>query len=80
MNKDAFDEIVVVEIAESPIELHKLLKFANLVQSGGEAKFVIGEELVKVNGVLETKKRKKINEDDIIEFNSLKFRVAKKQG
>ncbi|MFH1092748.1 MAG: RNA-binding S4 domain-containing protein [Candidatus Omnitrophota bacterium] len=80
MNKDAFEEIIVVEIEESPIEFHKLLKFTNLVQSGGEAKFVIGKKLVKVNGVVETQKSKKIVSGDIIEFNNRKFRVAKKQG
>lgn len=43
MNKHAFEEIGGVQITESSIELHKLLKFENLVQSGGEAKFVIGK-------------------------------------
>ena len=79
MNNHASDEIVVLEIKETPIELHKLLKFSSLVQSGGEAKFVISEERVKVNGIVETQKRKKIIVDDIIEFDNQKFRVAIKQ-
>ena len=69
-----------MEIKESPIELYKLLKFANLVQSGGEAKFVIGEELVKVNGVVETQKRKKIVFGCIVEFNGQKIRIVKKSS
>ncbi|HKI62154.1 MAG TPA: RNA-binding S4 domain-containing protein, partial [Mariprofundaceae bacterium] len=32
-----------VEISKEPIELYKLLKFENLVSSGGEAKHVIAE-------------------------------------
>ena len=57
-----------VEISEEPIELYKLLKFENLASSGGEAKHVIAEGLVKLNGRLETQKRKKIVVGDIVEF------------
>ncbi|MCK4994388.1 MAG: RNA-binding S4 domain-containing protein [Candidatus Omnitrophica bacterium] len=70
--------MMVVAIEEEPIELYKLLKYSNLAQSGGEAKFVISEALVKVNGMVETQKRKKIVENDIVEFNSQKLRVARK--
>lgn len=78
MNKDNLHKIAIVEISESPIELYKLLKFANLVQSGAQSKIVISENLVKVNGEVEIKKRKKITEDDIIEFNGQKIRIIKK--
>ncbi|MBU4305670.1 MAG: RNA-binding S4 domain-containing protein [Candidatus Omnitrophica bacterium] len=71
--------MIAVEITAEPIELHKLLKFANLAQSGGEAKFVISEGLVRVNDAVETQKRKKIVSGDVIEFNGRKFRVAVKQ-
>lgn len=70
------DEIIVIEVKESPIELYKLLKLADLVQSGGEAKFVISEGQVQLNGVVEIQKRKKIIVDDLIEFNSQKLRIA----
>jgi len=79
MNKDALEKIIAVEIAEEPIELHKLLKFANLAQSGGEAKFFISEGLVRVNGAVETQKRKKIVSGDIVEFNGRKICVSVKQ-
>jgi S4 domain-containing protein len=45
-----------IEISEEPIELYKILKFENWVASGGEAKFVISEGQVKVNGKVETRK------------------------
>jgi ribosome-associated protein len=54
MNKDASEKMRVVEIEEEPIELYKILKFENMVQSGGEAKFVIAGGLVRVNGETET--------------------------
>ncbi|MDX8396908.1 MAG: RNA-binding S4 domain-containing protein [Mariprofundaceae bacterium] len=57
-----------VNVISVPIELYKILKFESMVASGGEAKHVISEGLVKLNGQVETQKRKKIMTDDIIEF------------
>lgn len=51
-----------------PIELYKILKLEGLVQSGGEAKHVIADGRVTLNGVVETQKRKKIVSGDRIEF------------
>jgi ribosome-associated protein len=75
MNKDAIERIRFVQIDREPIELYKILKFDNMVQSGGEAKFVIAEGLVRVNGEVETRKRKKIISGDIIEFEGEEIRV-----
>lgn len=57
----------IVLIEKVPVELCKVLKFENLASSGGEAKFMINDGLVKVNGMIETRKRKKIFPGDIIE-------------
>jgi ribosome-associated protein len=46
-----------------------------MVASGGEAKFVIAEGMVVVNGEIETRKRKKIIAGDIIEFGDEKILV-----
>jgi len=62
--------MIEIEISEEPIELYKVLKLENLVASGGEAKFVIAEGLVSVNGEIETRKRKKIVSGDIIVFGN----------
>ncbi len=51
------------------IELNKLLKLTGVVESGGFANMVITGEDVLVNGVTETRKRKKLREGDVIEFN-----------
>ena len=58
-----------IELATQPIELCKLLKAVDLVSGGGEAKVVISEGFVHVNGELETQKRKKIYHNDRVEFN-----------
>jgi len=64
-----------VEILKEPIELYKILKFEGLVPSGGEAKLVISNGMVFLNGKVETQKRKKIISGDIIEFANEKFRI-----
>jgi len=51
------------------IELCKLLKAANLVMSGGEGKEVVAQELVTVDGHLETRKRCKIRPGQTVEFS-----------
>jgi len=58
----------IVEINKEPVELYKILKFEALVASGGEAKQVIANGLVSLNGAIETRKRKKIVSGDVIEF------------
>ena len=78
MNTDALEEMRVVEIEKEPIELYKILKFESMVQSGGEAKFVIAEGLVRVNGEVETRKSKKIFSGDIIEFEEETIRIITK--
>ncbi len=67
-----------VEITKEPVELYKILKFEGLVPSGGEAKFVIEDGQVIVNGAVETRKRKKIVTGDIIEFSNEKFCIRLK--
>ena len=62
-------------INHEPVELYKILKFEGLVGSGGEAKQVIAEGHVRVNGHVETRKRKKIVSGDSIEFNDKTYTV-----
>jgi len=64
-----------IEIRIEPVELYKVLKFEGLVGSGGEAKLVIAEGLVSVNGEVETRKRKKMHSGDVIEFANQSYRL-----
>lgn len=59
----------LVNISIQPIELCKLLKIANMVSGGGEAKIVISEGYVLLNDEVEFQKRKKVYHNDIVEFN-----------
>ncbi|MCI7742473.1 MAG: RNA-binding S4 domain-containing protein [Clostridiales bacterium] len=59
------------------IKLDSLLKFAALVGTGGEAKYVIGEGMVKVNGEVCTMRGKKIYPGDKVEFDRFSLEVTK---
>ena len=67
-----------VTISKEPIELYKILKFEGMVASGGEAKSVIAEGQVLVNGKVETQKRKKIVSGDTVEFANEKIHIQLK--
>jgi len=62
-----------------PIELFKILKFEGLVNSGGQAKLVIGDGQVKLNGKVETQKSKKILSGDVIEFQEHELHMLLKE-
>lgn len=63
-------------INKEPVELYKILKFEGIVGSGGEAKMVITQGMVKVNGAVETQKRKKIVSGDTIEFMDEQYKIS----
>ncbi|MAD77646.1 MAG: RNA-binding protein [Rheinheimera sp.] len=59
-----------VILSKQPVELYKVLKFEGLCSSGGEAKAAVDAGLVKVNGVVETQKRKQVTAGDTLIFGS----------
>lgn len=59
----------VVHLKDGYIKLGQALKAANLVESGADAKAVIQEGLVMVNGEVDTRRGKKLVEGDIVEYN-----------
>lgn len=58
-----------VTLTAEPVALFKILKFEGMAASGGLAKAAIAAGLVRVNGEVETRKRKQIVAGDTVEFN-----------
>ena len=58
-----------LKLRDEFIKLGQALKAAGLVESGVDAKFVIQDGLVKVNGNVETQRGKKLVAGDIVEFD-----------
>ena len=62
------------------IKLQDALKYANVVYSGGEAKTVILEEQVKVNGEICTMRGKKLRPGDKVEFAGQQFLICEHEA
>ena len=58
------------------IKLDAFLKFAAAVGTGGEAKLVINEGMVRVNGEKCTMRGKKLYPGDKVEFQDMSFEVV----
>ncbi len=58
-----------IKLREDYIKLGQALKAAGLVESGVDAKFVIQDGLVKVNGSVEVQRGKKLIAGDKVEFD-----------
>lgn len=66
-----------ITISTEYIKLDAFLKFVAAVGTGGEAKLVIGDGLVRVNGEVCTMRGKKLYPGDTVEFGDMSFAVAK---
>jgi ribosome-associated protein len=62
------------------VALCDLLKVENLAQSGGEAKFLIAEGRVRVNGEIETRKRKKLRANDVVNYAGQTLKLVGRPG
>ena len=65
---EAFLSMETIQINTDFIKLDAFLKFAALVGTGGEAKMVIADGMVKVNGETCTMRGKKLRAGDTVEF------------
>ena len=70
------DNSIPVAITTEFIKLQDAMKYANIVYSGGEAKTLILEEQVKVNGEVCTMRGKKLRPGDKFQFQGYKFVIT----
>ena len=70
---DGIDEF---HAREGTIRLGQLLKAAGLVESGGEAKAVLAEGLVTVNGEVETRRGRQLAPGDVIALGDASVRLT----
>ncbi len=55
-------------VGDRPINLTQVLKLAGWVAHGGEAKALIADGMVRVNGAVETRKRKQMSLGDVVQL------------
>lgn len=68
-------DIPEVEVDSDMIRLGQFLKFADLIESGGEGKEVIAEGLVAVNGEIEVRRGRQLHDGDIVDLDDRTVRV-----
>ncbi len=66
-----------IKLREEYIKLGQALKAAGLVGSGVDAKLMIQDGLVKVNGNIETQRGKKLYDGDLVEFEKEQIKIIK---
>ena len=64
-----------LKLRDDFIKLGQALKATGLVESGVDAKFVIQDGLVKVNGQVETQRGKKLVAGDIVEYDGESIKI-----
>ena len=67
----------IIKLREEFIKLGQALKAAGLVESGVEAKEVIQDGLVKINGEVDTRRGKKLYDGDIVSFDGTDIKIEK---
>ena len=58
-----------IKISSEFIKLDQLLKFSNLVENGADAKYLVVNGYVKLNGEVELRRGKKIYDGDVVEID-----------
>ena len=69
--------MTIIKLRDEFIKLGQALKAAGLVESGVEAKDVILDSLVTVNGEVDTRRGRKLYDGDIVVFDGEEIRIEK---
>jgi ribosome-associated protein len=65
-----------VPVRDDTIRLGQFLKLANLVESGGEAKPLVADRAVTVNGEVETRRGRQLVSGDVVAVRGQSARVV----
>ena len=68
--------MIEITIDSEYIKLDQFLKLVDIASTGGHAKFLIQEGLVKVNGEVELRRGKKIRTGDVVEIEGNTIKVV----
>ena len=66
----------IIHLKDDFIKLGQALKLAGLVESGVDAKFVIQDGQVKVNGQTQMQRGKKLYDGDLIEYKGNQVKIT----
>lgn len=67
-----------ITINTEKIQLDQFLKWAGILESGGQVRPMLDDELIFVNGVKETAKRKQLHDGDVVKILDIgEFKVVR---
>lgn len=69
--------MIEITLRDEFIKLGQALKLAGVVEDGVEAKYVINDGLVKVNGEVDERRGRKIYEGDIISYDGKEIKAVR---
>lgn len=67
----------IIKLKDDFIKLGQALKLANVVEDGVEAKYVILDGLVRVNGEVDTRRGRKLYDGDMVTFENHEIKITK---
>lgn len=67
----------IIKLRDDHIKLGQALKAANLVEDGVEAKYVIQDGEVLVNGEIDTRRGRKLYDGDLVSYKGQEIRIEK---
>ncbi|HIZ66117.1 MAG TPA: RNA-binding S4 domain-containing protein [Candidatus Blautia pullicola] len=67
----------IIKLRDDFIKLGQALKAANLVEDGVEAKYVIQDGEVQVNGETDTRRGRKLYDGDLVSYRGQEIRIEK---
>ena len=67
----------IIKLKDEFIKLGQALKAANLVEDWVEAKYVIQDGLVKVNGETDTRRGRKLYDGDLVTYDGQEIKIVK---
>lgn len=65
----------IINISSEYITLGQFLKFADVIESGGEAKSFLAENEVFINGELDCRRGRKLRSGDKVKIGNLEFEI-----
>ncbi|PMQ02133.1 MAG: RNA-binding protein [Dictyoglomus sp. NZ13-RE01] len=72
-------EVIDIEIYTPTITLNQFLKWARIVETGGQAKNLIQSGMVKVNGDVEVRRHRSLKDGDLVEVEGKIYKVVSKK-
>jgi ribosome-associated protein len=60
-----------ISIKTATINLDQFLKWGGIIESGGQVKILVEDQMIKINGITVTERRRKLKPGDVVEIEGI---------